>query len=249
MPAGKVVVFDIWSSYGYFRRPYTTTTALTFNFIPRSAVEGIIGSILGILYKDLSLRLAGSKIGIGILNTVRKIPFSTMHTHTDFWQEMRSYIECQPVKKKKQYNTRINMELLVNPKYRIYFHHPELSEFLADMLASHQTVFTPYLGTSSMIANFSYFGNFDYEVRKREMAEISSAVPYSDIIPNVVIEKDKTYAIEQNMPGRLNEKRELLFSYSAIYSPNGQTSIKIKDIEVNAFTSEGMEHNFVFLPP
>lgn len=247
MPAGKVVVFDIWSSYGYFRRPYTTTTALTFNFIPRSAVEGVIGSILGILSKDLPSKLAESKIGIGILNTVRKIPFSTTHTHSDFWQEMRGYLEAKPVKK-KQYYARINMELLVNPKYRIYFNDLKLSGDLEDALASHKTVFTPYLGTSSMLANFSYMGTFNYEVRKKETAEISSVVPYFDIIPNVVLEKDRVYALEQSMPGRLSEKRELLLSYSAVYSPEGQASIKVRDIEVNTFDHNGVEHNFVFLP-
>ena len=78
MQSPKVVVFDIWSSYGYFRRPYTTTTSLTFNFIPRSAVEGIIGAILGISNRDLASKLAESKIGIGILNAIRKIPFSAL---------------------------------------------------------------------------------------------------------------------------------------------------------------------------
>ena len=64
---GKVIVFDIWAPYAYFRKPYTTTTALTFNFIPRSAIEGIIGAILGISYDDIFSKLAGSKIGIGII--------------------------------------------------------------------------------------------------------------------------------------------------------------------------------------
>ena len=249
MPSGKVVVFDIWSSYGYFRRPYTTTTSLTFNFVPRSAVEGIIGAILGISNKDLASKLLESKIGVGILNAVRKIPFSTMHTHSDFWRQMRAYLEAKPVTKKSDpYHARVNMELLVNPKDRIYFDDPELSDGLADMLAGHQTVFTPYLGTSTMIANFAYVDVFDYDATRKEVAEISSIVPYSDRMPNVVIEKDKVYAIEQNVPGRLNEKRELLSSYSAIYSPDGQTTIKVRDIEVNTFNHGGVGHSFVFLP-
>src|SRR5215213_857445 len=121
MPSSnQVVVFDIWSSYGYFRRPYTTTTALTFNFIPRSTIQGIIGAILGIKSKDLFLELDNSKIGLGIINEIRKIPFSTMHIHSDFWQEMRAYIDSKAIKK-KNYHARVNIELLVNPKYRIYF--------------------------------------------------------------------------------------------------------------------------------
>jgi CRISPR-associated protein Cas5h len=249
MPSGKVVVFDIWSSYGYFRRPYTTTTSLTFNFVPRSAIEGIIGAILGISNKDLASKLAESKISVGILNAVRKMPFSTMHTHSDFWRQMRTYLEERPVSKKDDpYHTRVNMELLVDPKYMIYFDDSKLSDELTNMLAKHQTIFTPYLGTSSMIANFAYVNVFDYTIIRKEIAEISSVVPYSDRMPSIVIEKDKVYAVEQNMPARLNEKRELLSSYSAVFSPNGQATIKIKDIEVNTFHHDGVEHSFVFLP-
>jgi CRISPR-associated protein Cas5h len=247
MPSGKVVVFDVWSSYGYFRRPYTTTTSLTFNFAPRSAVEGLIGAILGIPSKDLSSKLAESKIGIGILNDVRKIPFSTTHTHSDFWQEMRAYIENKPVTK-KTYHTRVNMELLVSPRYRVYFDDPKLSDELTSMLKSHGAVFTPYLGTSSMIANFAYVGTFDYVQQRKDTAGISSVVPYSGKMPNIIVEKDKIYAIEQNMPGRLNEKRELLSSYSAIYGITGQVVIKVRDMEINTFHYDGVEHSFVFLP-
>jgi CRISPR-associated protein Cas5h len=247
MPSGKVVVFDVWSSYGYFRRPYTTTTSLTFNFAPRSAVEGIIGAILGIPSKHLPSKLAESKIGIGILNDVRKIPFSTMHTHSDFWHEMRAYLEAKPITN-KTYHTRVNMELLVSPRYRIYFNDSTLSSELTSMLESHQTVFTPYLGTSTMIANFDYVGSFDYVQQKKDPAEISSVIPYFDRMPNILIEKDKIYAVEQNMPGRLNEKRELMSSYSAIYGPAGQVTIKVRDMEVNTFHYGGVEHNFVFLP-
>lgn len=243
-----VVVFDIWSSYAYFRKPYTTTTALTFNFIPRTAIEGVIGAILGISSKDLSSRLGNSRIGLGILNEIHKIPFSTMHIHSDFWDEMRVYIYSTPRITKKNYHARVNMELLVNPKYRIYFSDMEFSKNLDHAIRNHQTVYTPYLGTSTMIANFEYIGTFDYIVKYKETADISSIIPYSEKIPSLVIEKNKLYAIEQNIPGRISEDRELLSSFSALYSPNAEP-IKIRNIEVNTFDYNGRENNFVFLPP
>ena len=244
-----VVVFDIWSSFGYFRRPYTTTTALTFNFIPRSAIEGLVGAILGIQVKDLPSKMINSKIGLGILTEIRKIPFSTMHIHSDFWEQMHDYIQSRETTKKKNYYARVNMELLVNPKYRIYFSNSKLSEELAGTISKHETVFTPYLGTSSMIANFEYVGTFEYDVKLKSVSELESIVPYSKnkVLPDIVIEKDKLYAIEQNMPGRLDENRELLSSYSVIYNPSGQT-IKIRNAEVNVFHHNGEEKNFVFLP-
>lgn len=242
-----VVVFDIWSSYGYFRRPYTTTTALTFNFIPRSAIEGVVGAILGIGSDELSATLAGSKIGLGILNEIQKFPFSTMHTHTDFWDDMQAYIYLEQRRTKKNYHARVNMELLANPKYRIYFSDKELANNLADMVRNHQAIYTPYLGTSSMIANFEFKGTFDYISSYKEIADMASIIPYSQKIPPIIVEKNKLYAIEQNIPGRINENRELLSSFSALYSPNAQT-IKIKDMNVYTFEYLGTENNFVFLP-
>jgi CRISPR-associated protein Cas5 subtype I-B len=150
--------------------------------------------------------------------------------------------------KKNEYPARVNLELIINPKYRIYFSDSKLSEKLENYLQNHQTKFTPYLGTSSMIANFGYINTFDYYVQRKKTTEISSIMPYISNIPNVVIERDKFYAMEQSIPARINENRELVSTYSAIYNPNGQ-SIKIRDIEeVNTFQYEGREHNFVFLP-
>jgi CRISPR-associated protein Cas5h len=246
--SSQVVVFDIWAQYAYFRKPYTTSTALTFSFIPKSTVEGIIGAILGINYDDLYSSFCNSKIGLGILAEVRKIPFSTMHTHSDFWQTMGEYLESRPTKKKKDFHARINLELLVNPKYRIYFSQPAYNQKkLESMLKKHQTVFTPYLGTSTMIANFKYINTFDYSILNKQVANISSIIPYSGKIPDMIIEKDKFYAIEQNIPGRISQSRDLLSSYSAIYSPKGE-SIKIRNFEVNVFDYNGVEHEFVFLP-
>ena len=48
----NVLIFDVWAPFGYFRKPYTTNTALTYSFIPRSAIEGLVAAILGIDRKE-----------------------------------------------------------------------------------------------------------------------------------------------------------------------------------------------------
>jgi CRISPR-associated protein Cas5h len=257
MSTNEAVIFDIWSTFAYFRKPYTTKTALTFNLIPRSAIEGLIAAILGIDRRDRFNKLSNSKIGVTILSEIRKIPFSTMHTHSDFWETMRNYINFKPIIK-KVFHTIINLELLVNPKYRIYFSHCEhhYNELLEEKLKDHQTVYTPYLGTSTMIANFQYVDTIRYYNNKiiQEGIEISSIIPYkNNKIPNIVIEKDKIYAIEQNIPSKINEERDLISSYSALYSPKGETiKVKDKDIEIQSFVfnkdNNKRKENFVFIP-
>jgi hypothetical protein len=61
------------------------------------------------------------------------------------------------------------------------------------------------------------------------------------------LEADRMYAVEQNIPARLNQDRELVSSFSALYNPQAKP-IRIHNIEVNSFNHEGREINFVFLP-
>jgi CRISPR-associated protein Cas5h len=249
----KVIVFDVWAPFAYFRKPFTTTSALSFNFIPRSAIEGLIGTLLGIRRNDIFGALANAAIAVEILTEIKKIPFSINHTHSDFWNTINQYLNGDPTNKKKAFNARTTMELLVDPKYRIYFcdtsnlNRRSLNQQLEHALKNHRTVYTPYLGTSSMIAIASYLDTYDYDTVDKNIAEISNIIPYNGNLPDIVIEKDRTYAVEQNIPARLNQDRELMSSFSAVYNPNGK-SMKVRNIKVNSFDRNGIEVNFVTLP-
>ena len=124
---------------------------------------------------------------------------------------------------------------------------------LQQKLEEHQTVYTPYLGTSSMIANFSYVDTSEYQTKNSDSnpVEIYSIIPYKNRIPDIVIEENKVYAIEQDLPLKINEQRDLLSSYSVIYNPKKET-ISLRNIEYNntSFTDEyGTERqeNFLFI--
>ena len=244
---GRVVVFDVWSDFAFFRRPYSTTTSLTYNIMPRSAIEGLLGAILGIPYREVYPMLSDCQIALGVIEPVRKFPFSNMHIHTDFWQQMSEYLDGEEWKKQRNYSAIVSLELLVSPKYRVYFTSEKLLPRLEDALKNHHTIFTPYLGTSTMIANFEYVGTFDYHEVKRKETEISSIVPYSNSLPDIVVERGQQYAIEQDIPGRINSDRELQSSYSAVYSPQGGT-MKIRDVSVASVAMASEVQDIVFIP-
>ena len=44
----EILIFDISSEYGHFRKFNTTTSPLTYSIPTRTAVVGIIGAILGL---------------------------------------------------------------------------------------------------------------------------------------------------------------------------------------------------------
>lgn len=251
----KVIVFDIWASFAYFRKSFTTTTAITFPFIPRSSLEGLIGAIMGFSSEEYPEKLKNAKIGLGIVNEVRKIPFSMMHTHVDFWSEFQRYLEkgsrAQSAKNRNtNFHARVKIELLHEPHFRIYFSDDTLSDYLEQKLRNHQTVFTPYLGSSSMIANFEYLGSYDYaQENAKNPVLVSTIVPFFDKMPRIVVEKGLYYAIEQNIPIHLTNDRNLNGVFSAVYNPDGRR-IKVQNIEIQKLTRENSEDDLhiVFIP-
>lgn len=54
-PMNSILVFDLWGDLGHFKKPYTTTSPLSYAFPPRPTVAGIISAIVG-LKKEEYLR-------------------------------------------------------------------------------------------------------------------------------------------------------------------------------------------------
>lgn len=238
----KVIVFDVWAPFAYFRKGFTTTTAITFPFIPRSAVEGLIGAILGLDSDEYSERLNDARIAVGIVNKISKMPFAMMHTHVDAWKPPSKNIKLE------NFRARVKVEFLHDPKFRIYFNHDlDTQNDLKNKLLGHETVFTPYLGTSSMIANFEYLGEYLCSQIPKAVVPISSIIPFIDRMPEISLEDGAVYAIEQNIPAHIKADRTVTRTYSAIYSPYG-TKIKASGLEAHALNRGTGYENVVFIP-
>ena len=68
--------------------------------IPRSAVEGLIGAIMGLSKSDYPKELQATKIAIEIMTPVRKLNMSYMHTNPDWWKGISLYLMNKPIRKK-----------------------------------------------------------------------------------------------------------------------------------------------------
>ena len=65
----KLIAFDIWGDYGYFRRGYTSTSTITYPFPSRTTLAGLISGILGLekdSYHDIFSE-NNSELGLRIL--------------------------------------------------------------------------------------------------------------------------------------------------------------------------------------
>ena len=80
----KLLAFDIWGDYGYFRRGYTSTSTITYPFPSRTTIAGLISGIVGLekdSYHDF-FNENNSKIGLRILNPIKKMNINLNYINT-----------------------------------------------------------------------------------------------------------------------------------------------------------------------
>jgi len=167
----KVLVFDISSDYAHFRKPYTTTSALTYSVPPRTAVVGLLGNIIGVQSGGFGkseqssyFESSGLKTGVRVMSPIGKTTFNLKYLHTKSGGSILVPVEC-----------------VVSPKYRIYASgDSELLSALRGKLENHETYFTPCLGISEFIASIDYIGEFGAEEMNGEVSIDSIVYLFDD---------------------------------------------------------------------
>ena len=222
----KVIIFDIWGNYAHFRKPYTTTSPLTYSIPSRTVLTGIIGAIMGIEKEKNNETLNYSKcnLSLKILNPIKKVLINQNLINTKT-AKMMSRMESTGGR------TQIRFEKLKDVKYRIYIEifNEEMHKELLNKLIEHSPVYTPSFGISEDLANFSFIGEVNYKVNKGDI-ELDSVLNMENVTPqNIKFENDKeyfadTYALE------MKEDREVL-KYGEILIERQGKKIFIRDIE------------------
>ncbi|MCD6371668.1 MAG: type I-B CRISPR-associated protein Cas5 [Candidatus Aenigmarchaeota archaeon] len=223
----RVLVFDIWGDFAHFRRFETTTSPLTYPFPTGSAIAGLLAAILGFprdSYYTLFCR-DNIEYSIRILNPIKKIviPETIIKTDEGFY--------LWDIKDKQGRRAPTPYEFVKEPKYRIYVRFKnsvfkKLYEKLKGLLEDHQTVYTPYLGITEMIANFEFVDEFSAVplLIKDEAKDLHSIarIDMSKIVP----EEGKRYGRE-TVPLCMDSDRKVLEYCNVVYEVNGK-SIKIR---------------------
>lgn len=216
MKIDKLLVFDVWSDYAHFRKGYTTTSALTYPFPPKSTLVGLIAGILGLPNEKWSkqdnyyhlLNPNNLKLSIRILTPVNKIMIKE-----NFIDTKHGLTHWEIQRKKQPPRTQIPLEFIKNPSYRVYvWIGDHYFEKLRKFLENHETIYTPYLGVTECIANFEFVNLFEEEeinrIKPRNGAyEIDSVIPVPAINGKIILEKNSSYG-RDNLPLFINEKRE-----------------------------------------
>ncbi|WP_413828579.1 type I-B CRISPR-associated protein Cas5b [Methanobrevibacter sp. UBA412] len=222
----KVLAFDVWADYGYFRRGYTTTSTISYPFPSRTTVAGLISAMLGLprdSYYDI-FDEENSKIGVNILNPIKKVHFNLNYINTKegfFLHDIRG-----PGKR-----SQVEAEFLKNPKYRIYvgLEDQELMGKLYDLLWNHKSIYTPYLGISECIANFSMVGDDFIELKQvnGDNVCVDSVIPKEG--HNLVIESDRKYGLIKT-PCFMDSNR-VVTSFKEFYFEENTKSIQLESAD------------------
>ena len=210
----NVIIFDIWGNYAHFRKNISTSSPLTHSFPPRTALAGLIGAIAGIEkdeYQQFTLKVA--KIGCRILRPVKKTRVSSNWINTDNIRTMNLIKERLPTRR----------EYLKDPKFRVYFSHEDekLVKEFKNLINEHQSIYTPCLGLSEMICNFSYVGEFELKrIPETEFEMVDSVIPMSCLIDRE-IEDEKEYFTE-TMPVEMGVDREVTGIDEVLFERNAK---------------------------
>lgn len=142
----KGISFCMQGRFAHFCIPFTNVYRLTQPCPTKTAIMGFIGAVLGMDKDDLSL-YQKYKCGIEIVNEYRTIAIP--------------YLARQGFSGTSSNNdsSRTSVEVIVNPKYKIYLLGDEKYLIqIQKLLSSQEPYYTPYLGL------VQFFASTDFEV-------------------------------------------------------------------------------------
>jgi len=211
----RILTFDIWGNLGHFKKPYTTTSPLSFAFPPRPTIAGMISAIIGLdktEYADHFMK-KDANIGLRIISPVKKIRISQNLIDT------KRAILFSRIRQR----TQIRFEYVKEPGYRIYFQHIDhhLYQRLKTCLQNHESVYTVSLGLSELLANFKFIGEFDLrEVENKKPVLLNSVLPIQ-LSADFTIETGKAY-FSEDMPLEMNNQRIVTQFGKVFYERDGK---------------------------
>jgi CRISPR-associated protein Cas5h len=227
----EILIFDIGSEYGHFRKYNTTTSPLTYSIPTRTAIAGVLGAIIGMereisdgVYANGTIPIqeffskAKSDIAIQIINPIKKnnVSVNLINTKTSFYDLTKAG------------RTQIEFELIKNGKYRVFFSLHDNYEFfneLVERIRNKRYHFSPYLGLSQFTATIDFVdlckANYVENI-EQQYVEIITAVNLSKVFSEHPIEFDySAMYTANNMPIEMDRNREIQEYSEVLIEKNG----------------------------
>lgn len=251
----EILIFDIGSEYGHFRKYNTTTSPLTYSIPTRTAIAGILGAILGMeretadgVYPEGAIPVqeffgkANYDIAVQILNPVKKENVAINLINTAGAREHFYNLT-------KAGRTQIEFELLKEPRFRVYLAMNDQVTLnkLAERIRLKKHHFSPYLGLAQFTADVDFVEMTKAECIQSngsEYVEFITAVNLSKVTGEPPVEFDYSAIYSaNNMPMEMNRVREVQEYSEILIEKNGQP-VKARAKEYYKVNNHG---NILFL--
>lgn len=253
MHSNKLLVFDIASEYGHFRKFNTTTSPLTYSIPTRPAIVGVLGAILGIereissgKFRDGVIPVSevfakdNASVAVQLIKPVKKVNIAFNLLDTE--KTASSFFNIKQ-------RTQIEFELLKDPSFRLFISVKDnrVFEDLVNSVQGNRTHFTPYLGLSQFTATITFKGLSKFEqLNTTDFLEVVTAVNLSNANLDDPIKFNHSIDFKytsDTMPVAMLKDRIVTEYSEVILETNGKT-IRVKSNEI--YQTEGFG-NILFL--
>jgi CRISPR-associated protein Cas5h len=241
-----VYLFTVRGTLAHWRKWFTTTSALTYSFPPRTAVIGMIGAILGVHRAELAERFRASDTRTAVcpINPIVKDHLP------EKWRQSPPRLargRFDPAKMDESFQA--NLEVIRHARYRIVFWHRDeaLMKELRERLQQKRWVYPPCLGIMSFLADVEWEGEDRAEEIKVDRAEISSVLPVDEKIAKAIdLSESEMLLREERVPNEVFPDRTFRHLYLAYLSREAVPFVVRFQSDSWAIFSLGNGSNVVF---
>lgn len=213
-----VYLFTIRGTFGHWRKWFTTTSALTYSFPPRTSVIGMIGAILGVPRSELAKRFPvdATRIAVCPLRPIVKDRLP------EKWRQGPPILDKGRLRPAKMIETfQENLEVIRRPYYRVVFWHRDkaLMQELKERLQQKRWVYPPYMGIMGFLADIEWEGEDQAEEIAVERADICSVLPLDEAMAKAIdLSESEAILREERVPNEVFPDRRFRHLYLAYLS-------------------------------
>jgi CRISPR-associated protein Cas5h len=213
-----VYLFTIRGTFGHWRKWFTTTSALTYSFPPRTSVIGMVGAILGVPRSKLAERFPADATRIAVC-PLRSIVKDRL---PEKWRQGPPILNkgrFRPAKMIESFQE--NLEVIRRPHYRIVFWHrdEQLMNELRERLQQKRWVYPPCMGIMGFLADIEWEGEDVAELIEVEQADICSVLPLDEATAKAIdLSESEAILREERVPNEVFPDRRFRHLYLAYLS-------------------------------
>lgn len=242
-----VCIFTVRGQFAHWRKWFTTTSALTYSFPPRTSVIGMVGAILGIPREKVAevFKTNDTRIAVCPLRPIVK------ERLPEKWRQTPPRIvkgRFDPAKMDESFQE--NLEVIRRPHYRIVFWHrdEDLMKGLRGRLRQKRWVYPPCLGIMGFLADVEWEGDdAAYEIEV-ERADIISVLPLDEAMAKAVdLSESEALFREERVPNEVSSARTFRHLYLAYMSREAKPlKVRCAEGKISVFALKGNMAQCVF---